>query len=289
MKVSGFTIVRNAVKFDYPVVESISSVLPLVDEMIVLIGNSDDETVKLIENIGSNKIKIHHSKWDENLRKNGTVLAVETDKAFKLISPESDWAVYVQADEVLHENDYETIQNAMKANVRFNEVDGFLFGYKHFFGSYDFIAASRSFYRHEIRVIRNNPNIHSYRDAQGFRKKNKKLKVKKIDASVYHYGWVRHPKIMSDKIKEFHKLWHNDEWINAQTQLNESFDYNNIDAVIKFSATHPAVMKNRIEQKNWDFTPKLDESKINGFNKFLYFIERNTGYRIAEYKNFELI
>jgi hypothetical protein len=35
MKVGGFTFVRNVVKYDYPVVESIRSILPVVDEFIV--------------------------------------------------------------------------------------------------------------------------------------------------------------------------------------------------------------------------------------------------------------
>ena len=103
MKISGFTIVRNAVLYDYPIVEAITSILPVVDEMIVLIGNSEDNTEELIRSIQSDKIKIHHSIWDENLKKGGVVLAIETDKAFQLISPESDWAFYIQADEVIHE------------------------------------------------------------------------------------------------------------------------------------------------------------------------------------------
>lgn len=289
MKVSGFTIVRNAVKYDYPVVESIKSLLPLVDEMIVLIGNSADDTISLIEQIGSNKIKIHHSTWDDNLREGGKVLAVETDKAFKLINPESDWAIYLQADEVIHEKYYETISKAMEQYKRLNEVDGLLFNYKHFFGSYDYVASSRSFYRNEIRIIRNNPDIQSYKDAQGFRKNGKKLNVKPIDAFVYHYGWVRHPQTMSNKIKDFHKLWHKDEWIAAQEALNQEFDYNQIDAVDEFKETHPAVMSNRIASKNWQFIPQLNKEKMSKTNRLLYWVERNTGWRIGEYKNYNII
>ena len=55
---SGFTIVRNAIKNGYPVVESIQSILPVVDEMVVAIGDGEDDTEQLIRNIGSEKIKI---------------------------------------------------------------------------------------------------------------------------------------------------------------------------------------------------------------------------------------
>jgi hypothetical protein len=60
MKVSGFTFVKNAVKYGYPVVESIKSILPIVDEFIVCLGDSEDNTTELIKGINSPKIKIIH-------------------------------------------------------------------------------------------------------------------------------------------------------------------------------------------------------------------------------------
>ncbi|HNJ28712.1 MAG TPA: glycosyltransferase family 2 protein, partial [Ferruginibacter sp.] len=103
MKVSGFTFVRNAVKYGYPVVESISSLLPIVDEMVVCLGDSEDETNALIGSIGSEKIRTIHSVWDSSLREGGKVLAVETNKAMDATAADSDWLFYIQADEVLHE------------------------------------------------------------------------------------------------------------------------------------------------------------------------------------------
>src|SRR5580698_1911715 len=105
MKVSGFTIIRNAVTYDFPVVESILSILPLCDELIVSVGNSQDATLDLIKSIASPKIKIIESIWDDSIRKGGLLLAKETNKAFDAISSDSDWVIYLQADEVLHEND----------------------------------------------------------------------------------------------------------------------------------------------------------------------------------------
>ena len=112
MKISGFTIIRNAVKNDYPVVEAIESILPLVDEMIISIGNSEDGTTALISSIRSDKIKIFHSDWDPSISKKGEVLAIETNKAFEHISPDSDWAFYIQADEVVHEKYHSVILKA---------------------------------------------------------------------------------------------------------------------------------------------------------------------------------
>ena len=127
MKVSGFTIVKNAVKFDYPVVEAITSVLPLCDEFIVNIGDCEDGTVELIQNINSPKIKIIRSVWDNSLREGGKLLAVETNRAFDAVSADSHWAFYIQADEVLHEKYLDTVSAAMEANKQKIHVEGILF------------------------------------------------------------------------------------------------------------------------------------------------------------------
>jgi glycosyltransferase involved in cell wall biosynthesis len=169
MKISGFTFVRNAIKFDYPVVESISSILTIVDEFIVCVGNSDDGTLQLIESIRSPKIRIFHSVWDDSIREGGKVLALETDKAFAHISPDSDWAFYLQADEVVHEKDLPNIVKAATQHLEDKKVQGLIFKFIHFYGTYDYIGDSRRWYSHEIRIIRNDRNIHSYRDGQGFR------------------------------------------------------------------------------------------------------------------------
>jgi glycosyltransferase involved in cell wall biosynthesis len=289
MFVSGFTIVRNAEKYDYPVVESIQSILPICDEIIVLVGQSEDNTLGLIQSIGSNKIKIYHSIWDDTLREGGTVLAVETDKAKNLISPEADWCFYIQADEVVNEVFYPNILEAMQTFKNNQKVEGLLFSYQHFFGNFNYVAKSRGFYRHEIRIVRNLPAIHSYRDAQGFRIAGKKLNVKKIKAEIFHYGWVRTPEIMKKKIKDFHQLWHSDQWIAAQEEAINDFDYSEISSLEVFKEKHPTCMEQRILNKNWDYQPRFKQKKVNLKHKCLFWIEQKTGYRIGEYKNYKLI
>jgi len=58
MKVSGCTFVRNVVKYDYPVVESVCSFLPVVDEFFVNVGRCDDGPLGLIRSIGDPRIEI---------------------------------------------------------------------------------------------------------------------------------------------------------------------------------------------------------------------------------------
>ncbi|HET8962714.1 MAG TPA: glycosyltransferase family 2 protein, partial [Chitinophagales bacterium] len=213
VKVSGFTIVRNVIRYDYPVVESIMSVLPLCTEFVISVGKSDDDTLELMNMISNEKTKIIESVWDDSLREGGKVLAIETNKAFAAVSPDSDWAFYIQADEVIHEGDVPKIKEALLKYKDDSEVEGLLFNYKHFYGSFDYVGDARQWYRHEIRVIKNDKSISSYRDAQGFRKNGQKLKVKKVDATIYHYGWVKPPAAQQAKQQSFHKMWHNDEWM----------------------------------------------------------------------------
>ena len=287
MKISGFTIARNVIKYDYPILEAINSILPMCDEFVIAVGKSEDDTLELIKSIKSDKIKIIETVWDDSLRKGGRVLAVETDKAFQAISPDSDWAFYIQADEVVHEKYLENVKSAAQTYLNDKNIDGLLFNYKHFYGSYDYLGTSSNWYRKEIRVVRNRKGIYSFRDAQGFRKdENKKLFVKQIDASIYHYGWVKAPELMQRKQEDFPKLWHNDEWVNQNVAKVEEFDYSVIDSLAVFEGTHPKVMQNRIAEKNWKFDYDISKSSLSTKEKFRRFFEKHTGHRLWEYKNY---
>jgi glycosyltransferase involved in cell wall biosynthesis len=289
MKVSGFTFIRNAIKYDYPILEAIRSILPLCDEVIVAVGNSEDDTLQLIQSIDP-KVKIIETVWDDSVREGGRTLALETDKAYAAISKDSDWAFYIQGDEVLHEQYYPAIKAAM---LKYNDkpsIDGLLFNYLHFYGSYDYVGSSISWYPDEIRIIRVRKDIFSYRDAQGFRKQpNEKLNVKRIDAWMYHYGWVKPPEKMQLKQKSFHKMWHDDQWINEHVEQVDEFDYfKNIDALKLFDGSHPTVMLPRIEQKNWSFNYDISFNREKKKDKLKRMIKRFFGWDIR-YKNFRIV
>lgn len=290
MKVSGFTIVRNAIKYDYPVVEAITSILPVCDEFIVAVGNSDDDTLKLIQSINSPKIRIVLTVWDESLRQGGRLLAVETQKAFQQISPDADWAFYIQADEVVHEKYHPAIKQAMQQFKDDKQIDGLLFNYLHFYGSYAYVADAYNWYRKEIRIVRNSPNIQSHGDAQGFRMADgQKLRVKLIDAYVYHYGWVKDPQAQQRKQETFHKLWHDDNWVERNVLKANEFDYGSIDSLKKFEGTHPAVMQQRIASKNWLFEFDTTQSKMKLKYRIRRWIENKFGISVGEYRNYKLI
>lgn len=286
MRVCGFTIVRNAIKYDYPIREAILSVLPVVDTFIVAVGDSEDETRKLIESINSDKIQIIDTVWDLNLREGGQLLAKETNRCFDAIDNTFDWCFYIQGDEVIHEQYHEAIKEGMKEYLNNNQVEGLLFDYVHFYGSYDYVGNSRRWYRKEVRIIRNDKTIRSYRDAQGFRKHGNKLKVKSIPAKVFHYGWVKPPEAQQEKQNNFHKMWHDDETAAKMAGTSSQFDYSSIDSLAVFSGSHPSVMQNRIQNQNWKFEYDTRKIKLSVKDRFLLLIEKLTGWRPGEYRNY---
>ncbi|WP_207492108.1 glycosyltransferase family 2 protein [Aridibaculum aurantiacum] len=290
MKISGFTIIKNAVVNDYPVVEAIRSILPVVDEMIVLVGDSKDTTVQLVEAIADPKIKIHHSVWDPNVREGGAVLAIETNKAFQLIDPASDWAFYIQADEVVHEQYHAAIVEGCKRYKDDHRVQGLLFKYLHFYGTYNYVGDSRKWYNHEVRIIRNDKKISAYKDAQGFRVGTTKLKVKPVDAYIYHYGWVKSPAQMMLKLRETGRLWNPGAPEVAGTlQPNDIFNFNEYDSITRFNGTHPAVMQQRVNNQNWQLQLDPQQKKFSFKNRLLYLVEKLTGLRLFQFKNYKII
>lgn len=289
MKVTGFSFIKNALIYDYPIVEAIKSILPICDDFVVAVGKSDDKTLELIQSIDKGKIKIVETVWDDSLREGGRVLADETNKAFQAIPEDSDWAFYIQGDEVVHEKYLPVIKSAMEKYQDNKEVEGLLFKYLHFYGSYDYVGASPRWYSHEIRVVRNNKSIYSYRDAQGFRiGDNQKLKVKPIDAYVYHYGWVKPPESMQKKQEDFNKLWHDDEWVDKHVAKVDEFDYSTVDFLEQFKGDHPEVMQERIQTKNWKFDHDISINRMSLKNKLKYFLRKYLNINIG-YKNYTKI
>ncbi len=290
MKVTGFTFIRNAIKYDYPIVEAITSILPLCDDFVVAVGNSEDGTLDMIRNIAPGKIKIIETVWDDSLRTGGKVLADETDKAFRAIGADTDWCFYIQGDEVVHEKYHDAIREGMLRWKDDKKVDGLLFKYLHFYGSYDYVGTSSNWYPNEIRIIRNDKSIYSYRDAQGFRKGNdEKLRVKPLDAYVYHYGWVKEPAAMQRKQLVFHKLWHDDEWLEKNVAKTAEFDYaSHIDALELFRGTHPKVMQKRIADKNWKFDYDISFNRLSMKERLKKFAENRLGMKLS-YRNYKLV
>ncbi len=265
MKISGFTMVKNATKLYYPIRESIESILPIVDEFVVALGDcdEDDETLKEIKAIQSDKIRIIHTIWDLDKYPNGTENAHQTNLAREACS--GDWLFYVQADEVVHEQFHDEIVQTCQRHLSDKKVEGILFNYTHFWGDYNHYQDGHGWYKHEIRIVRNHPDIYSWESAQSFRRipnfdqKNYrqqegtyKLNVVKTKAHIYHYGWVRPPRFMQSKKKSLDTIHKG----KAQADKNyeqraSSYNYGPLGRAQKFNHSHPIVMQRWLDKFDW--------------------------------------
>jgi hypothetical protein len=264
MKISGFSMVKNADKLYYPIKQSIMSILPIVDEFVIAVGDcdSDDRTREIIESINDPKVKIIDTVWDIEKYPNGMENAHQSNIAKDACS--GDWLIYLQADEVIHEKYLPAIEQRCRELLDDKEVEGMLLKYLHFWGDYRHYQYSHGWYKKEIRIIRNDPEIYSWVSAQSFRripnfdgknfrqkKGTYKLKVVDVDAYVYHYGWVRPPHLMRNKMKALSRI-HKGSLDNEHINKIQNFDYGPLNRTRYFKDTHPAVMKDWIAKFDWE-------------------------------------
>lgn len=250
VRISGFSFARNAVKLDYPLREALQSVLPVVDELVVAVapGDADDDTRGLVESLDDPRVRVLDAEWDEARRQ----LAYSDLTNVALDACRGDWCLYIQADEVLHEDDHDTIVRRCEELLADRRVEGMLFDYLHFFGDYEHVQKSQGWYPREIRLIRNGIGIRSVRDAQSFRGAgDRRLRVARSRARVFHYGWVRHPAKMQTKLEAFwsHRL--DPEEARARSGGVVGFDYGPLGRLLRWRGSHPGVMSARIAAMDW--------------------------------------
>jgi hypothetical protein len=263
MRISGFSFARNATLLYYPVAQAVASILPLVDEFVFALGEGDpaDRTREALEALGSPKLRILDTRWDLEAFPRGMVHAQQTDLAKAQCS--GDWLFYLQADEVIHERYLPLIRQRCEALLDRPDVEGLLFGYKHFWGDYAHYHRSHGWYKHEIRIVRNHPEIHSWESAQSFRRipgfdgrsyrqqeGTHKLRVADSGAEVYHYGWVRPPRYMKSKTQALDTIHQGAAAAEARV-APLPFDYGDLSKLPRFTESHPAVMQDWIARFDW--------------------------------------
>ena len=293
MRVSGFSFVRDAIRLHYPVAEAIRSVLPIVDEFVIAVGRGSDGTAERIRAIGDPKIRLLESDWDPSLFVHGAINAVQSNLALDACS--GDWAIYVQADEVLHEEDHPRIVQAMERSLDDPRIEGLLFDYLHFWGDFEHVHWTRNWYRHEVRVVRRVPGMRSWKSAQGFRIDGRKPVVRHSGARVFHYGWVRPPETMKRKQMALDRLHHPEDWVQKRHPEPEvAFDYGRLEHLRRFNATHPAVMREWIAGKDWRAEDYRREGTRHEHNRrsvrLLTWCEDHLlHHRIGGYRNYVLV
>lgn len=288
MKVSCFTFLRNAHILGYPFVESIRSALPLCDEYVVVIGDCDDDTPEMVQAIGSEKIRIIRSQWNENMRTRGYVYGQQ--KSIALWNCSGDWAFYLEADEVIHEAEIPEIRKAMEKHLHDGSIEALVFDFVHFYGNYATCASSPAWYRREARIIRNTIRVFApdglffvVLDA-GEDKKGRYPRAALANARIYHYGWVKSQEQMNDKSSRVAKYW---------GQGPSEYDYSKIDPRVlrEFEGRHPLVMRDwlpAVPQPVFRADPEYRLSFREKRHRIMMKIEKLTGLDLTK-KHFRLV
>ncbi len=284
--ISGFTIVRNAIRLDFPVEASIRSILPICDEVVVNVGRSEDETLELVRSIADPRIRVLETEWDMSRR--NTVLGYETLRAMRACA--HPWGVYIQADEVLHERGAAALLEAIRRHGDDPRVEGLLVRYLHFYGGFDTIATHRRWYRREVRAVRLDPglDIRPYQGAQGFRvgPAQRKIRARLTDAEMFHYGWARPAQALREK-RELGKTMY--PWRDASDRL-PLLEW--IPGIQPFRGTHPASAREWIEARRVD-PERVIAPRTFRWRFLRYYlsaaIERVTGVRIFEFRNYRIV
>ncbi len=273
---------------NYPFLESLRSALPLVDEFVLGLGDSSDDTDARLSELAKEfpgKLKVFHSPWETKSQSGGSQLKVQTDKALARCT--GDWCLYLQADEVLHEDDYANIRASLTEADKRPEVEGLVFDWLHFYGNYDYVISGRSWYRREVRVISNRRGIESFRDAQGFRKGGKRLKVISAHARVFHYGHVQSVETNLARREGMATWWGEDP--NLSDPRLRYFRHTGLN---RFTGTHPAVMATRLQDNSLCVNP-MSRPRVWTWKEWRDRItllwESIVPYRIGEFRNYDRI
>jgi len=285
MKVSGFTFIKNAEMLGYPFIESIQSILPIVDEFVIAVGESDDNTLEIIKSIKDNKIRIIETQWNESMQDRGYVYAQQ--KMTAQFSCTGDWAFYLEGDEVLHEKDLDTIRNTMERHLDNPEVEALYFDYYHFYGKPNQVGIAG--YKRAPRIIRN--TIRNYSPDGLFfvvMDKNKKGRYPKAACAgchIYHYGHVRKVERNNEKIKQVGKYWGDEE-------PNTFSTYGNIDLaeIRPFTGSHPKIVQDWLRteaelefEQNPNYKVTLKDKK----HRIRFWLDEKLGWDISKKHYFE--
>ena len=283
MRISGVSLVKDAVRLDFPLLESLRSILPLCDELIVNVGPSADGTRALVERLADPRLRIIEGEWSPGQA--GAVLAVETQRA--LAAATGDWAIYIQADEVLHEDGVAPLRQALAAADPDRNVEGLLVDFLHFYGNTDRIGRGRAWYRREVRAIRLGADVRSHADAQGFRvgPVGRKIRARRSGATWYHYGWARSVPVLAAKREADQGLHYGGQERRSQLGGRLPWDV----GLAPFRGRHPAVMADWIAARRQAMADTFAPRPWDGRRLALLAslgIEQLTGWRPFEYRNY---
>lgn len=285
-RIAGFSIIRNATLLDFPLEASILSVLPAVSQFVLAVGRSEDDTLDRVRALMAQepKLKLIETEWD--FSRGSLVLSQQTDLALQAC--DADWGIYIQADEVLQDGGAEKLARLIEKVHARGEVEGVIVDYLHFYGGLDRIAVSRRWYRREVRAIRLDVGVHSHGDAQGFRVGESERRVRCVSSGVkmFHYGWARPEWVLRTKRNQDRTIYATEQRKDPDRPLLPWMP-----GMREFTGEHPRPVqpwvKERRGGRTWVEPRHFEPAHLRVW--FTMGIERLTGWRPFEYRNYTLV
>lgn len=309
---SGFTLVKNATLREYPVEAVLRTLRAVCDEVVVNVGDSEDDTLERVRDAAGPAdggpagdgpggrgasppdggdpapVRILERTWPEEFGNHLKELSDESNRALEACSRE--WALYLQADELLHEDDVPDLRRALARADGDDRVEGLLFDYLHFHGSPEWVLEGRRRYRREVRVVRRGAGVRSVRDAQGFRvggEGGREPRVIRSGARIFHYGYVKSREGLDRK----RRLWM--RWFGEEPDEDRRMTLHAYRGLRRFEGEHPAAVRPWLEGRTYDFDPAEAEPPPRDLRtlkvRISDAIERRTGHRLFEHRNYRLI
>lgn len=287
MKVSGFTFLRNGVLLGYPFIESLKSLLSVCDEVVVAVGQSQDDTLEQVLGIGDARIRVIETAWNEAMQDRGYVYAQQ--KMSAQFSCSGDWAFYLEGDEVIHEDDAPKIRAALERHLNNPEVEALAFDYHHFYGAPDKVARSPAWYRTAVRVMRNTVRNYSpdglFFVVMDQNRRGRYPRAALAGVPIYHYGHVRKSAAMQEKINQVSRYWQH---------TPKQHDYGAIDpqTVHLFAGKHPAVVSAWLEENaEQHFVPDADHvlTRRERRHRWMMRLESLLGHADLTHKHYKLV
>lgn len=277
--------------------ESVRSVLPLVSEFVVNVGQPDRDGTerRLMASLASSerrKVRVLRTEWDPRWTERMRIFAVQTNLA--MYACRGDWLVYIQGDEVLHEEDYPRIREALARAEADARVEGLVFDYLHFWGGGEYVLDTPAHYQSEVRVVRNFRGVASWKDAQGFRIDGRKLRVLRSGARVFHYGYAVPPELAWAKAVSNSRLYRGEEATRRRRFPEASRFYEEVNPFFlrRFGGTHPRLMGPWLARLPGGFDPsrcrvRWTAKQVKRTLQTLWY--RLTGLRWGGYRNYVIV
>jgi len=188
-KVSVCFVIRNGLLQGYPFWESLSSALPFADEIVISEGFSTDDTYKYIMKFAEmhgDKVRVFRDDWKRHKSGCGEVITKISNIAMSRC--DAEWIYYLQADEVIHEENAPFVRNI--ATYHSHEFNAVSFPFYHFIDSWKPLEKGRA-YDEAIRMVKNDKAISLIGDGWNFGGAIQPICPAGLSPKpIYHLGWV---------------------------------------------------------------------------------------------------